>query len=158
LESESGAYSLREATGPVKLHTTEAHRKAYFQKLQRSLQFGFVGLLFLSPIFLLVYYSRPGAGFSPEALAHEQTGPYVRVFGGLHNLLAVLTLLPLICYPVGFFALDRSRIDEPGWILLGFETVVVLSSVFVQYQRIAGPRAGRLKGEVGPLRVFLGAF
>ncbi|TMQ01820.1 MAG: hypothetical protein E6L09_01775 [Verrucomicrobia bacterium] len=158
LEGAQGIYSLREATGPVKVRAVEAHRKAYFKYLERYLQIGFLGLLFLSPILLLIYYSRPGAGLNPKALAEEQTARYVGVAGSLRNLLAVLTLLPLICYPVGFFALERNRMEDPGWILLGFETVVVLLTVFLQYARIANAEADHLKPELAPLRVFLGAF
>ena len=158
LEGAQGIYSLREATGPIKLQAVEAHRKAYFKHLQRCLQVGFLGLLFLSPILLLIYYSRPGAGINPKAVAEGRTASYVGVAGSLHNLLAVLTLLPLICYPVGFFVLERSRMEDPGRILLGFETVVVLLTVFLQYVRIANAEADNLKPELAPLRVFLGAF
>lgn len=158
LEGGQGIYSLREATGPVKLQAVEAHRKAYFKSLQRYLQVGFLGLLFLTPVLLLIYYSRPGAGISPQALGEGQTAHYVGVAGSLHNLLAVLILLPLICYPVGFFALERSRMDEPGWILVGFETVAVLLTLLLQQLRIATAAAGNLKLELAPLRVFLGAF
>src|SRR5439155_252935 len=109
LEGGQGIYSLRESTGPVKLQAVEAHRKAYFKSLQRCLKVGFLGLLFFTPILLLIYYSRPGAGINPRALAECQTARYAGVAGSLHNLLAVLTLLPLICYPVGFYALERNR-------------------------------------------------
>ena len=158
LEGEQGVYSLREATGSVKLQAVEAHRKAYFRNLERYLQVGFLGLLFLSPILLLIYYSRPGAGINPQALAERQTASYVGVAGSLHNLLAVLTVLPMVCYPVGFMALERNRLDEPGWILLGFETVVVFLTLFLQYVRIRNAEADNLKSELTPLRVFLGAF
>ena len=158
LEGGQGLYSLREATGPVKLQAVEAHRKAYFKSLRQYLQVGFLGLLFLTPVLLLIYYSRPGAGINPQAFGEGQTAHYVGVAGSLHNLLAVLILLPLICYPVGFFALERSRMDEPGWILLGFETVVVLLTLFLQHLRIATTAAANLELELTPLRVFLGAF
>lgn len=158
LEGTQGIYSLREATGPIKLQAVEAHRKAYFKNLQRYLQVGFLGLLFLSPILLLVYYSRPGAGINPQALVESQTARYVEVAGSLHNLLAVLVLLPLVCYPIGFFALERSRMGEPGWILLGFESLIVLLTVFVQHVRISKAAENDLAPELAPLRIFLGAF
>ena len=158
LEGGQGIYSLRESTGPVKLQAVEAHRKAYFKSLQRCLKVGFLGLLFFTPILLLIYYSRPGAGINPRALAECQTARYAGVAGSLHNLLAVLTLLPLICYPVGFYALERNRMEEPGWMLLGFEMFVVLLTVILQYIRIANAEADNLKLELAPLRVFLSAF
>jgi len=158
LEGAQGIYSLREATGPVKRGAVEAHRKAYFKNLQQYLKVGFLGLLFFTPILLLIYYSRPGAGINPQALAEGQTASYVGVAGSLHNLLAVLTLLPLICYPVGFLVLERSRVEDPGRILLGFETVVVLLTAFLQYVRITNAEAERLKPELSPLRDFLVPF
>ncbi len=158
LEGERGLYNLREATGPVKLQAIEAHRKAYFRNLEQYLQNGFFALLFLSPIFLLIYYSRPGAGINPQALAEGQMARYVAIAGSLYNNLAVLTLLPLICYPVGYMILDRSRVLVPGWILLGFETTVVLLTLLPQYSRIAKAKADNLKPELTPLRVFLAAF
>ena len=69
---------------------------------------------------------------------------YVAIAGSLYNNLAVLTLLPLICYPVGYLILDRSRVLVPGWILLGFETTVVLLTLLLQYGRIAKAKAGNL--------------
>ena len=158
LEGGQGIYSLREATGPVKLQAVEANRKAYFKNLQRYLQIGLLGLLFLTPVLLLIYYSRPGAGINPQALGEGQTAQYIGVAGSLHNLLAVLILLPLICYPIGFFTLEGSRMDEPGWILLGFETVAVLLTLFLLHLRMATAAGANLKSEIAPLRVFLGAF
>jgi uncharacterized protein YfaS (alpha-2-macroglobulin family) len=46
----------------------------------------------------------------------------------------------------------------PGWILLGFETTVVLLTLLPQYSRIAKAKADNLKPELTPLRVFLAAF
>jgi hypothetical protein len=94
------------------------------------------------PILLLVYHSRPGVWTNPQTLAAGQTARYVEVAGSLHHRLAVLVLLPLICYPVGFSVLERSRMGEPGWILLGFEFLIVLLVVFIQHVRIS--KAARL--------------
>jgi hypothetical protein len=96
LEGERGLYNLREATGAVKVQAAQAHRKAYFSCLKEYLQNGFLGLLFLSPIFRLVYYSRPGAGINPQALAEGQVARYVGIAGSMYNRLAVRTLLPMI--------------------------------------------------------------
>jgi type II secretory pathway pseudopilin PulG/5-hydroxyisourate hydrolase-like protein (transthyretin family) len=158
LEGDRGIYSLREATGPVKRQSVEAHRKAYFKKLGQYLQMGFCGLLFFSPIFLLIYYSRPGAGLHPEALAQRQAARYVEVAGSTYNLLAVLILLPLVCYPLGFMALEHGDISGSGWILLAFETAVVLCTVGLQLVRIRKAGLAQLEKEMSPLRVFVGAF
>jgi hypothetical protein len=114
LEGAQGNYNLREATGPVKLQAVEAHRKAYFNKLQRDLMGGFLCLLFLTPVLLLIYYSRPGAGINPQVFADARAAQYIKIAGALHNQLALLTLLPLICYPVGFMVFARSRMDNPA--------------------------------------------
>jgi len=158
LDGESGTYSLREATGPVKVQSIEAHRKAYFQKLKRDLQIGFVVLLFFSPVLLLFYYSRPGAGINPEALAQGQSARYVELAGSSYNLLGVLTLLPLVCYPLGFLVLERSTLRGPGWLLLAFESAVVLGTLAVQFLRLQTARADMLEQEMRPVRAFLGAF
>jgi type II secretory pathway pseudopilin PulG len=157
LEGAQAIYNLRVATGPVKLQAVEAYRKTYFKNLQRYLQTGFLGLLFLSPLLLLIYYSRPGAGIKPKALGEAQTARYVEVAGSLHNMLAVLILLPLVCYPVGFLALEQSRSQEPAWILLGFETAVVWFTLLLQYIRTAAA-PDNLKPELAPFRILLGAF
>ena len=158
LEGERGIYSLREATGPVKRQSVEAHRKAYFKKLGEYLGTGFLGLLFFSPVLLLLYYARPGAGINPEALAQTQSARYVQIAGSAYNVLGVLTLLPLICYPFGFLALEHGDVPGTGWILLGFETVVVLSTLIPQLLRIGRAEAENLRPEMAPLRVFAGAF
>jgi type II secretory pathway pseudopilin PulG/5-hydroxyisourate hydrolase-like protein (transthyretin family) len=158
LEGGQGIYNLREATGPMKVQAVEAHRKAYFKRLEHFLQVGFFGLLFLSPVLLLIYYSRLGAGLEPWALDDGPTAYYVGVVRSLHNVLAVLILLPLICYPVGFVAFDDSRVSEPGWILLAFESVVVVSALLLQYVRTDTVGPEDLKREIAPLRTVLKAF
>jgi len=160
LEGERGLYNLREATGAAKLQAVEAHRKAYYKNLEHYLQIGFCALLFLLPISLLIYYSRPGAGIIPLALAEGQTARYAALAGSLQNHLAVLTLLPLVCYPAAGFALAGSRMDEPWSILVltGFETVAVLLVALFQYIRIAKARAEYLKSELAPLQIFLAVF
>ena len=157
LEGAQGNYNLREATGPVKLQTVEAHRKAYFNKLQRDLMGGFLCLLFLTPVLLLIYYSRPGAGINPQVLTDARTAQYIKIAGTLHNHLALLTLLPMICYPAGFFIFAQSRMENPAWMLLGIETLIVFLTLFTQHTRTADC-PDNLKSEVAPLRVFLGAF
>ena len=157
LEGAQGNYNLREATGPVKLQAVEAHRKAYFKKLQRDLMGGFLCLLFLTPVLLLIYYSRPGAGINPQVLADVRTAQYIKIAGTLHNHLALLTLLPLICYPAGFYIFAQSRMENPAWMLLGIEAFVVIIALFSQYSRIAAC-PDNLKTEVAPLRVFLVTF
>ena len=107
---------------------------------------------------LLLYYARPGAGINPEALAQPQTARYVQLAGSAYNVLGVLTLLPLICYPFGFLALEHGVVPGTGWILLGFETVVVFSTLIPQLLRIGRAEAENLRPEMAPLRVFAGAF
>jgi type II secretory pathway pseudopilin PulG len=108
-------------------------------------------------VLLLIYYSRPGAGINPQVFADARAAQYIKIAGALHNQLALLTLLPLICYPVGFMVFARSRMDNPAWLLLGIEMVAVLLVLFVQHTRTAAC-PDNLKTEVAPLRVFLGAF
>jgi len=158
LEGERGIYSLREATGPVKLQAAEAERKAYFKKVREYSLAAFLGLLFLSPFLLLVYYSRPGAGINPSVLGESQTGRYAEVAGASYNLLAVLTLFPLICYPIGIMAIRGSGVGGSVWILVAFETVVVLVTLFLQNIRLEKAAADNLKPQVGPLRSALTAF
>jgi type II secretory pathway pseudopilin PulG len=158
LEGSAGVYSLREATGPVKIQAVESHRNAYFKKLGTFLQFGLVGLLFLSPVFLLIYYSRPRAGIEPWPLGEGETDYYISVAGSLHNVLAALILLPLVCYPVGLLALEDSRVSHPGWLLLVFESVVVFAALFVQYVRTDTIGPENLVREIAPLRVFITLF
>jgi len=158
LEAERGTYSLREATGPLKLRSAEAHRRAYFARLGHYLQTGFCVLLLLAPVLLLIYYSRPGAGINPQALTQKQSRRYVEAAGLTHNLLAVLTLLPLLWYPVGFLALERSGLSDPGWLLLVFETAVVLGTLTFLDFRIVNAATEGLAPEMRPLRAFPGAF
>lgn len=156
LEGGHGTYSLRELTGPLKQQASEAHRKAYFQKVGQCLQVGFCGLLFLLPVFLLMYYSRPGAGIKGQALRQEQSARYVSLASSASNVLAVLTLLPLLCYPVGFFLLESRETLVTQWILLGFESAVVLSALAVQLLRLSAERA--LAPELAAVRSFVWAF
>jgi type II secretory pathway pseudopilin PulG len=58
LEGEPGLYSMREATGPVKLAAVEAHRKAYYNSLEHYFEIGFFALIFLSPIFVVICLYR----------------------------------------------------------------------------------------------------
>lgn len=157
LEGGRGAYNLREATGLVKVQAAEAHRQKYFRDLRQYLQIGFLTLLFLSPVLLLIYYSRLGAG--QQAVAdNPAVGRYVKLVGSTHNILAVLTLLPMICYPVGFLLADQRGDDNPAWVLLGFETTVVVLALVSQYVRLGSGPADNLREETFRLRVFLGAF
>jgi type II secretory pathway pseudopilin PulG/5-hydroxyisourate hydrolase-like protein (transthyretin family) len=160
LEGAQGIYSLREATGAVKVQSAEAHRQQYFKSLRRYLLIGFLTVLFLSPILLLIYFSRLGSGINREITANDPSlGRYVKTLGSLHNVLAVLTLLPMICYPIGMLVADGSRYDEyAGWVLLGIETIVVLLALSWQYLRLLNAPADTLKLDVLRLRTFLMAF
>ena len=158
LEGTQGAYSLREATGAVKVQSADAHRQQYFKSLRRYLLIGFLTALFLSPILLLIYFSRLGSGINREITANEPSlGRYVKTLGSLHNVLAVLTLLPMICYPAGIFLFGESS-DNPGWFLLGVETIVVLFALSWQSLRLLNAPADTLKPDVLRLRTFLMAF
>ena len=72
-------------------------------------------------------------------------------------MLAALTLLPLLCYPAGF-ALLEERLNKPGWILLGFEIVIVCLVALCQLLRLSAAGARGLNPEVNPLRVYLVAY
>lgn len=159
LEGTQGTYSLREATGAVKVQSVEARRQQYFKSLRRYLLIGFLSLLFISPILLLVYYSRLGGGINRETTANDPSlGRYVKTIGSLHNVVAVLTLLPMICYPIGYFLAEQSSSDNPGWMLLGMETIVVLCALSWQYLQLLNAPADNLKPDVLRLRTFLMAF
>ena len=158
LEGERGIYSLREATGPLKQRAAEAHRKVYFKDLRQYLATGFFGLLFLSPVFLLIYYSRPGAGINPQALAQKQSQHFVEVAGSAFTLLSILTFLPLVCYPLGLLVLGHSGMGGLGWILLGFETAVVVGTLSLLHLRITSAGTEPLEPAMGPLRAFIAAF
>jgi alpha-2-macroglobulin-like protein len=161
LEGGHGAYSLREDTGLVKLQAAEAHRRAYFERLWQYLGISFLGILFLLPILLLIYYSRPAAGITPGMLAESQVASYVRIAGPLHTMLFVLTLLPMVSYPLGFWMFgmfEGSWGNEPGWIILSFETLVVILAVSLEFILIADAETNHLKAELRPLRIFLCAF
>ena len=75
-----------------------------------------------------------------------------------YNLLAVLILLPLVCYPLGCLAIEHSGISESGWILLGFEAAAVLGTLALLNLRITSAGTERLGAEMRPLRAFIGAF
>jgi type II secretory pathway pseudopilin PulG len=157
LEGGQGAYNLREATGLIKVQAAEAHRQKYFRGLREYLQIGFLTLLFLSPVFLLIYFARLGVG-QQAVVDDPAVARYVKLVGSTHNILAVLTMLPMICYPAGFFLADQAGNDNPAWVLLGFETTIVIVALLSQYVRLAGAPADHLKQETLRLRVFLGAF
>jgi hypothetical protein len=160
LEGAQGNYSLREATGAVKLQSAEAHRKIYFKTLRRYLFAGFLIALFLSPILLLIYFSRLGSGKNRELTANDPSlARYVKTVGSLHNVLAVLTLLPMICYPIGAFLLGQNGFDNnAGWFLLGLEVAAVLLGLAWQYFQLMNAPADGLKGDVLQLRAFVIAF
>lgn len=157
LEGNRGLYSLRELTGPLKLRAAASHREAYFRKLKRSFQVGFLGLLFLSPVLLLIYHLRAGTAIHSREWQERDSALYVKVAGSIHNTIAALILLPLVCYPVGILALERFT-DQIGWILLSFETAVVLVTFFIQHQRTATRAGAPPVPELAALRVFMGAF
>ncbi|HOX55919.1 MAG TPA: MG2 domain-containing protein [Candidatus Paceibacterota bacterium] len=158
LEGERGIYSLREATGRIKLQSAEARREAYFKRLKQGLQIGFCGLLFLLPLFLSFRYSRPEAGINPQIVTQAHSQRYAAIAGATYNLLAVLTLLPLVGYPLGFLVLGHSGVREAAWILPCLEAVVVLGALAVLRFRILGAGSEGLEPELVPLRGFIGAF
>jgi hypothetical protein len=158
VEGGGGLYSLREATGPIKLQANESHRRAYFNRLKGALQVIFCGTLFLLPIFLVVYYARPGVGIFPKISDSEENRRYVALASTTYHLLAALTLFPMLYYPFGAFFCDRWRMENPGWTLLAFEAVVVFVAIALQLVRISKAKDYRFGGELEPLRVYLGAF
>jgi uncharacterized protein YfaS (alpha-2-macroglobulin family) len=159
LESEGGVYNLRALTGPEKLRLVEAHRKAYFNHLKQYTMVGLLGLLFFSPVLLLIYSSRPGGGILPGTLVEKNAVEYIRRARAIYYSISLLTLLPLVGYPLGAYIFDRYYyIYDPGWLLLGLETVAVALTVFVQFMRFGGMGANRLATELAPLRIYLIAF
>jgi uncharacterized protein YfaS (alpha-2-macroglobulin family) len=158
LENGNGIYNLREATGLVKLQSVEAHRKAYFKKLTTVTKLGFLGLLFLLPIFLLIHYARPGIGIFPNARAIGQDRKYVEIASSTYHLLGALVLCPFLFYPLGGYFCDQWNIDNPGWVLLGLEAAVVVITLVLQFIRISLAASDRMEKEMAPLRMFMGAF
>lgn len=158
LENEKGNYNLREATGLVKLQSVEAHRKAYFKKLTTVIKLGFLGLLFLLPIFLLIHYARPGAGIFTNALASAQDRKYVEIASSSYHLLGALVLCPFLFYPLGGYFCDQWNINNPGWVLLGLEVGVVIITLVLQFIRISLAASDRMEKEMAPLRMFMAAF
>ncbi len=158
LEGERGIYSLREATGPVKVQAVEAHRKAYFRWLEQYLGTGLLVLGIVAVVCSLIYYARRSAGISREALDLARTVPSIRVANSAYNLLGMLTLLPLACYPAGFLLLDRAGAEGRGLLLLALETLIVLGFLIPGWVRIRRAEVVTRDPGLAPLRVFLGAF
>jgi len=158
LDGEGGIYDLRVTTGPMKLKLAEMHRKNYFRHLEECATAIFMGLLFMSPFFLFFFSSRPAACLSPGTTMEKDTAGYIHVANAIYNSIGLLTLLPMLGYPLGLYFFDRYRTDEPGWVLFGLETAVVLTTVFAQYLRLAAASHGRLASELPPLRIYLTAF
>ncbi|HSY17408.1 MAG TPA: MG2 domain-containing protein [Candidatus Acidoferrales bacterium] len=164
LEGEGSIYNLRATTGPMKLKQAEMQRKAYFNHLEQFASVGFVGLLILAPIFLFFHSSRPSAGIKTGILLEKEAVEYVRHANGLYNSIGLLTLLPMLGYPLGLYIFDRYDAfgryygDEQVWILFGLESAIVLLTVFMQYLRLASMGTGRLVSELAPLRIFITAF
>jgi type II secretory pathway pseudopilin PulG len=159
LEGTQGIYSLREATGAQKIQETQAHRRAYFKNLRHIIQTGSAVSLFLSPVLLLIYCAWLDRKTRKDlTICDAGLAQFTSLAKSLQNQLAVLTLLPLICYPLGFVAAEDSRLDNPGWILLGFETVVVLITLSLQNARLAKAAAEVSIPQLSPLRISLWAF
>ena len=162
LENSEGTYSLRQATGAMKLQAAEAHRDRYFRGLKEYLQVGFFTLLFLSPVLLIIYHFRANiklANIKDLPLAGLDSGVrhYLKVAGSFHNVMSALVLLPLVCYPIGAMAIDHFRSEDSGWTLLGFEATVVLITLLVQFLRTESA-PGNPSPEIAQLRVFVGVF
>lgn len=158
LENRNGNYTLREATGLVKLQSAEAHQKAYFKKLTAAIKVGFLGALFLLPIILLFHYARSGKGIFPDTLATAQNRKYVEIASSTYHLLGVLILCPFLFYPLGAYFCDRLDVDNPGWLLLFLESVVVIITLVLRFVRISVAASDHLEKEMAPLRMFVLAF
>lgn len=158
LENDQGLYNLREATGPAKLHSAENHRKLYFKSLRLSLALGVVTSLFLAPVFLLLRYLLRGPNLGQLAGAEKQTARFVQLATSSYNLTAVLTLLPVISYPIGILLLCQSMGEHALWVLLALENIAVLLTLGPQYLRLRRAEAENIGLEVTILRVFVGAF
>lgn len=153
-------YSLREVTGPTKLQAVEAHRKAYFNRLKAMFQVGFCDLLFLLPIFLVVYRVWRDAGIFSKTSDTEENWQFAMLAVSTHHLLAALTLYPLLFYPFGAYFCDCWNIQDPGWALLTCEATVVFATLAFQAVRISRAKSKyeQLAAELNPLNVYLWAF
>ena len=157
---DGGTYTLREATGAIKLQMVEAQRRAYFNALKRYLMTALGGSIFLLPICLIIYYLSPAAIRRLGTLAVNQNARYAAVATSSYHLLAALTLCPLIFYPLGFMFFERFRIYDgrAGYSLLGFEALVVVLTLSVQMYSISKAKTDGLTRELTPLRSALAFF
>jgi len=157
---DGGTYTLREATGAIKLQAVEAQRRAYFNSLKQYLMTALCGSIFLLPICLIIYYLSPAAIRRLGTVAVKQNARYVAVASSSYHLLAALTLCPLIFYPLGFMFFERFRIydERAGYSLLGFEAMVVVLTLLVQMYSVSKAKAEGLARELIPLRSALAFF
>jgi hypothetical protein len=153
LEGTQDTYNFRAATGAVKQQAVEAQRRAYFNKLETWLFIGFLALLFMSPVLLIIYHWRPGAGINLETL-DEETAEYAKTANTLHQCLSLLAVMPFIYYFLGGMVLEQNRMDYALWLLVGFEVLAVVVALYLQWIR----SATGLNNEMFPLRLSLLAF
>ncbi len=155
-EGGGGLYTMREATGPVKLQATEAHRRAYFNALGKYGRNAFLAAVFLAPLILLICLSRRksaviSANASPGALRGAEIS--VRVY----NKLGAATIFPLIWYPGGL-ALFAGRNDHAAWFLFGVEVVAILLLLCVGFFETRPTAVKDLGRDTTSARIGLIAF
>lgn len=138
---DKGRYTLRQSTGPIKLRAVESRRRAYFNSLEHWLQAAFGIAIFLLPIGLIIYYQSPHAIIRLETSAGEQQAHYAAVASSAYNLLAALTLGPLVFYPVGLFFIGAIYNEgKAAYLLLIFETAVVLLTLGIRFFSFSKPK------------------
>ena len=155
LEDQNQGYNFREATGIAKVRAVEARRNAYFGRLEKYLFCGFLGLLFLTPVILLIRSTRSGWILETPSAGRTEIQHYIQLANSLCKSLTALILLPFLCYPAGFYLLEENGSNHGGWWLLGFETALVLWASAWQFQRITRAQDQAAGFELAPLSNFL---
>lgn len=150
-----GLYTLREATGLIKLQATEAHRKAYFRRLENWLGNLFLMLVFLTPVVLLIFNSNRKVMInSGEAGTRGARAAEVAI--RVDNIIGALTVFPLMWYPAGLAIFHEQKAE--GWYLLAGETVAVCSILWLGFRKIFQSTAENLEWNMTPARFSLASF
>ena len=161
LENEAGTYNLRDATGPAKQQSVQNHRRAYFRQLGHYSLTGVAALLIFWPVYLLVRHSWTWAKTANEPQSLELGSRYEATANSCSKLIALLTLFPLIWYPIGLFIFAWMRDISAGWFfafLAASEAVVFLGAARIQFRRLRSPANADLEPDMVSLRSFLSGF
>lgn len=155
LEGRDGLYDVHEQTGAAKRIAVKAHRDAYFDGLGLTFATCVVCGLLLLP-FALDRLSSAGKDISDST--DPQLATHLRATRQVNNVLELLTILPFFLYPLGAFLAVFSGSARSGWLLLGTETVLVLTVLVLHYAQIAKFSPEHFRNVLAPLRGYILAF